>query len=170
MGITRKLRKHRWLTALALVAAGVPASVYAARRLILVGVQADGSIVVPTGQTLTPPGTTIDVNDRPLGMVVSPDGTKLAVVTGSNFAARALHIIDMPTKTLKQTIGIGDSFVGVDFSPAGDRIYVGGNTNNNVAVFTLGADGTFAASSSISIPSSAPSGLKVNRDGSKVYV
>jgi YVTN family beta-propeller protein len=170
MGITRKLGKHRVLAALLLVSAAVPASVFAARRLILVGVQTDGSIVVPTGQTLTPPGTTIDVDDRPLGMVVSPDGTKLAVVTGSNFAARALHIIDMPTKTLKQTIAIGDSFVGVDFSPAGDRIYVGGNTKNNVAVFTLAADGTFAASGTIAIANSAPSGLKVNRDGSKVYV
>jgi YVTN family beta-propeller protein len=170
MGITRKIGKHRLFTALLLVAAAVPASVYAARRLVTVGVQPDGSIVVPTGQTLTPPGTTIDVNDRPLGMVVSPDGTKLAVVTGSNFAPRALHIIDMPSKTLKQTIAIGDSFVGVDFSPAGDRIYVGGNTRNNVAVFALAADGTFAASGTISIASSAPSGLKVNRDGSKVYV
>jgi YVTN family beta-propeller protein len=172
MRITRKLGGRRLFTALVVVSVGVPATVYATRRLVSVsvGVQPDGSIVVPTGQTLTPPGATIDVNDRPLGMVVSPDGTKLAVVTGSNFADRALHIIDMPTKTLKQTIGIGDSFVGVDFSPAGDRIYVGGNTNNNVAVFTLGADGTFAASSSISIPSSAPSGLKVNGDGSKVYV
>ncbi len=170
MGITRKLQKHRVLATLVVLLVGVPASVYAGRRLILSGAQPDGSFVVPTGQTLTPAGTTIDVNDRPLGMVVSPDGTKLAVVTGSNFAARALHIVDMATKTLKQTIAIGDSFVGVDFSPAGDRIYVGGNTNNNVAVFSLAADGTFAASSSISIPSSAPSGLKVNRDGSTVYV
>jgi YVTN family beta-propeller protein len=172
MRITRKLGRRRLLAALVLVSAAVPASVYATRRLISVGVgvQPNGSIVVPTGQTLTPQGTTIAVNDRPLGMVVSPDGTKLAVVTGSNFAARALHIIDMPTKTLKQTIAIGDSFVGVDFSPAGDRIYVGGNTANNVAVFTLGADGTFAPASTIAISSSAPSGLKVNRDGSKVYV
>ncbi len=170
MGITRKLRNHKVLALSVVLLAGLPASVYAARHLILSGAQPDGSFIVPTGQTLTPAGTTIDVNDRPLGMVVSPDGTKLAVVTGSNFAPRALHIIDMATKTLKQSIAIGDSFVGVDFSPAGDRIYVGGNTNNNVAVFSLAADGTFAASSSISIPSSAPSGLKVNHDGSKVYV
>ncbi len=170
MGSTRKVRKLRVLGALVLVSAAIPASVYAARHLMSVGAQPDGSYLVPTGQRLTPPGATIDVNDRPLGMVVSPDGTKLAVVTGSNFASRALHIIDMQTKTLKQTIGIGDSFVGVDFSPSGDRIYVGGNTNDNVAVFTAAADGTYAPTSSISIPKSAPSGLEVNGDGSKVYV
>jgi YVTN family beta-propeller protein len=162
--------RGRFVVLALLVSTGVSASVYAARKLLSAGVQPNGSIVVPTGQTLTPAGSHIAVNDRPLGMVVSPDGTELAVVTGSNFSARALHIIDIATNTLKQTIGIGDSFVGVDFSPAGDRIYVGGNTNNNVAIFSRAADGTFAAQSSIAIPSSAPSGLKVSRDGSRLYV
>jgi YVTN family beta-propeller protein len=137
---------------------------------VSVGAQPDGSFVVPTGLTLTPAGVHIDVNDRPLGMVVSPAGTELAVVTGSNFSARALHIIDLPTKTLKQSIAIGDSFVGVDFSPDGNHIYVGGNTNNNVAFFVRAADGTFAAEASLSIPSSAPSGLRVSRDGARLYV
>ena len=129
------------------------------------------AFVIPTGQRLTPAGTTIDVNDRPLGMVVSPDGSKLAVVTGSNFASRALHIIDMATKTLKQTIGIGDSFVGVDFSPTGDRIYVGGNTNNNVAVFTLRRRRHVRLPAARSrSPARRRAGSTVNRDGSKVYV
>jgi YVTN family beta-propeller protein len=158
------------LLAALLLVPGLPASVYAARHLVSVGAQPDGSIVVPTGLTLTPAGVHIDVNDRPLGMVVSPAGTELAVVTGSNFSARALHIIDLPTKTLKQSIAIGDSFVGVDFSPDGNHIYVGGNTNNNVAFFARAADGTFAAEASLSIPSSAPSGLRVSHDGARLYV
>jgi len=170
MGITKKLRNRRWLLATLLLVPGLPASVYAARHLVSVGVQSDGSIIVPTGLTLTPAGVHIDVNDRPLGMVVSPAGTELAVVTGSNFSARALHIIDLATKTLKQSIAIGDSFVGVDFSPDGNHIYVGGNTNNNVAFFARAADGTFAAEASLSIPSSAPSGLRVGRDGTRLYV
>ena len=95
MGITKRLRNRRWLLAALLLVPGLPASVYAARHLVSVGGQPDGSIVVPTGQTLTPAGVHIDVNDRPLGMVVSPAGTELAVVTGSNFSARALHIIDL---------------------------------------------------------------------------
>src|SRR5262249_29242681 len=61
-------------------------------------------------------------------------------------------------------------FVGVDFSPSGDRIYVGGGTNNSIMIFSLASDGSFVADGSISIPSSAPSGLKVNKDGSRLYV
>jgi YVTN family beta-propeller protein len=164
------LRNPRFIVVVLLLLGLLPASVYAGMRLFSAGVQPDGSIVVPTGQILTPAGRHIEVNDRPLGMVVSPSGTLLAVVTGSNFSPRALHIIDMPSKALKQTIPVGDSFVGVDFSPSGDKIYVGGGTNNNVAIFTLAPDGNFVPEISISIPSSAPSGLRVSRDGSKLYV
>ena len=170
MASSRRLGNWRLLVGILVLSSGLSATVFAARRLLSAGVQRDGSIVVPTGQTLTPAGLHIEVDDRPLGMVLSPTGAELAVVTGSNFNPRALHIVDTASKTLKQTIGIGDSFVGVDFSPTGDRIYVGGNTNNNVAIFSRAADGTFAADSSISIPSSAPSGLRVSHDGSKLYV
>jgi DNA-binding beta-propeller fold protein YncE len=43
------------------------------------------------------------------GIAVSPDGTRAAVATASNFAPRALHIIDLATATLAQTIAIGNS-------------------------------------------------------------
>src|SRR5690349_11853188 len=53
-----------------------------------IGAQADGSILVPTGQRITPTGMHIEVGDRPLGLVRSPDGRTWAVVTGSNFSPR----------------------------------------------------------------------------------
>ncbi|MCC6861194.1 MAG: hypothetical protein IT158_21680, partial [Bryobacterales bacterium] len=74
------------------------AAVFAAAAALVqgprAGLQPDGSYLIPTGQRLTPAGRHIEVNDRPLGMVLSPDGSRLAVVTGSNFAPRALHILD----------------------------------------------------------------------------
>src|SRR6516225_2474616 len=91
-----------------IVTLGIGTTVLAVRNR-LVGVQHDGNILVPTGQQLTPAGTHIEVNDRPLGMAVSPDGSLLAVVTGSNFSARALHLIDVQSRTLKQTIAITNS-------------------------------------------------------------
>jgi YVTN family beta-propeller protein len=140
------------------------------KRDFLVGRQPDGSIIVPNGRVLTPAGVHIDVADRPLGMVRSPDGGLLAVVTGSNFNPRALHLIDLAGKTLKQTINIANSFVGVDFSPAGDRIYVGGGASNDVKFFKQAADGSFAADGTLGIAGASPSGLKVSADGSRLYV
>jgi YVTN family beta-propeller protein len=135
-----------------------------------VGVQPDGSILVPNGQQLTPAGTHVEVNDRPLGMVLSPDRRLLAVVTGSNFNPRALHLIDADTLRLKQTIAIANSFVGVAFNPAGNRLYVGGGASNDVKLFAAAADGAFAAAETIPVSGGAPSGLSLSPDGSRLYV
>src|SRR5215467_8277858 len=152
-----------------IVTLGIGTTLLAVRHH-LVGVQQDGSILVPTGQTLTPAGTHIDVNDRPLGMAVSPNGNLLAVVTGSNFSARALHLIDIQSRTLKQTIAITNSFVGVAFNPAGDTIYVGGGPSNDVKIFKA-TSGVFAAAGTIPISGGPqPSGLTLNADGSRLYV
>src|SRR5580704_552414 len=43
------------------------------------------AVLLPNGQTITPAGTQIAVNDRPMGIAISPDNTTAAVVTGSNF-------------------------------------------------------------------------------------
>src|SRR5262245_32599686 len=165
-----RLIGRRSIAALAITTLGVGTTVVAVRNHPVVGAQSDGSYIVPTGQTLTPAGTHIEVNDRPLGMVVSPDGSVLAVVTASNFSSRALHIIDVKTRTLKQTLGISNSFVGVAFSPSGDTIYVGGGASNDVKIFKA-TGGLFAAAGSIPISGGPqPSGLTLNADGSRLYV
>ena len=164
-------RLARFFTGIVIVTFGVGATALAVRQRLLVGVQDNGRILVPNGQTLTPAGTHIEVNDRPLGMIVSPNGALLAVVTGSNFNPRALHLIDINTRTLRQTIPIANSFVGVAFSPAGDTIYVGGGASNDVKIFKAAANGSFAASGTIPISGgSAPSGLTLDANGSRLYV
>jgi YVTN family beta-propeller protein len=163
--------RSRLFFTLLILTVGIAATAFAFKHSVTIGVQPDGSIVVPNGQTLTPAGTHINVNDRPLGMVVSPDASLLAVVTGSNFSPRALHIIDLATRTLKQTLSISNSFVGVAFSPAGDRIYVGGGASNDVKFFKKAADGSFAADGTLPIPGGPqPSGLTLDATGSRLYV
>src|SRR6266849_2637600 len=139
-------------------------------RYNTIGKQADGSILIPTGQLLRPAGTHIQVNDRPLGMSLSPNGLTLAVATGSNFNPNALHLIDVASKTVVQTIPLKSTFVGVTFNKAGDTIYVGGNTNNDVPVLKKNADGKFAAANSFTIAGSAPSGLALSPDEQTLYV
>ncbi|HKE84359.1 MAG TPA: bifunctional YncE family protein/alkaline phosphatase family protein [Vicinamibacterales bacterium] len=167
----RVLSRQLWwlvpLVAVGLVVTGVAAK----SKLITVGLQPDGTILVPNGQALTPGGDYIEVNDRPLGMVLSPNGALMAVVTGSNFNPRALHIIDVARHTLKQTISIGNSFVGVGFSPSGDRIWVGGGAGNDVRIFRQLPDGSYTADGTIPISGgSAPSGLSLNANGTRVYI
>jgi len=166
-----RYRSRLRLTALLILMVGITATGFAFKHRAVVGVQRDGTFLVPNGQPLTPAGTHIEVNDRPLGMVVSPNGSLLAVVTGSNFNPRALHIIDLTTRAIKQTLPISNSFVGVAFSPGGDAIYVGGGASNDVKIFKAGADGSFAADGTIPITGGPqPSGLTLDANGSHLYV
>jgi hypothetical protein len=117
MQLPRRLLLWFSLIAVPLVVTG-----FAYRSRLTIGFQPDGSVLIPNGQTLTPAGTHIEVSDRPLGMVLIPSRQVMADVTGSNFNPRALRLIDVNTRTLKQTISIANSFVGVSFSPSGDKI------------------------------------------------
>ena len=133
------------------------------------GRQADGSYLIPTGQRLTPSGRHVEVNDRPLGLALSPDGTRLAVVTGSNFAPRALHLIDAADARVVQTIPLGNSFAGVAFSADGRNIYVGGGAGNDVKFLAATSSGT-TGTASVKLPGSAPSGLCLAPDGATLWV
>ncbi|HMF76210.1 MAG TPA: alkaline phosphatase family protein [Bryobacteraceae bacterium] len=134
-----------------------------------IGRQSDGSIILPNGQTITPTGTQVTVNDRPLGITVSPDNTTAVVVTASNFKTEAIHFIDLATQTVVQTIN-GNTFVGVAFSPDGKTLYVGGGTDNNVKVLTLGPNHQWSLAHSVAISGGAPSGLSLSPTGDKLYV
>jgi YVTN family beta-propeller protein len=135
-----------------------------------IGQQPDGSILIPTGQLLRPAGQHIRINDRPLGMSISPDGQTLAVAAGSNFNPNALHLINVANRAVIQTINLPSTFVGVTFDKTGNTIYVGGNTNNDVPVFTKQPNGMFIQTADFKIAGAAPSGLSLSPDQSTLYV
>lgn len=133
------------------------------------GRQADGSYLIPTGQHLTPAGVHVEVNDRPLGLALSPDGKRLAVVTGSNFAKRALHVIDAETARVTATVGLGNAFVGVAFAEDGNALWVGGGASDEVKKFRVGEAG-LEEPAVVKLAGAAPSGLCVSGDGRTVWV
>ncbi len=147
----------RWI--LALLAMGLIGGVLLTVRP---GKLADGRYLLPTGQIVSPVGTPIEVNDRPLGLTLSPDGSLVAVVTGSNFAPRALHLIHLASRKVQQTIPLGDSFVGVAFSVDGQQLFVGGGQDQELKLFRRqGAN--FSAAGVVKLDG-APSGLAVTGD------
>lgn len=164
-------RLSRSQTLLTVVPAMLLVSAFAVRSGVLkIGIQPNGQILIPTGQMLSPAGTHIEVNDRPLGMAVSPDHTTLAVATGSNFNPKAVHLINLASNRVTQTITVGDSFVGIAFSNDGNTLYVGGGSNNDVKILRRDATGAFVAGPGVTIPGGAPSGLALSPDNAFLYV
>src|SRR6266850_7834207 len=108
---------RRMVLGLLLLGSATGATAFVVHRMATVGPQPDGAILVPNGQALTPAGAHIEVNDRPLGMVLHQSGNLLAVVTGSNFNPRALHLIDVKARALKQTLPIANTLSGWRSAP-----------------------------------------------------
>ncbi len=148
----------------------IPICISAVLVFIPIGVQSDNKILLASGQTITPAGDQIETNDRPMGIAMSPDGIHAAVVTGSNFKTRVLHIINVGAKSVTQTITLGGSFIGVAYSPDGETIYTGGGTDNTVKIFKPSSEGKWASAGEVSIPDSEPSGLSLSPKGDKLYV
>jgi YVTN family beta-propeller protein len=163
------IRNRRFTFLVALLVALTIGAV-AAVTFAVVGKQPSGSVILPNGQTITPAGIQLEVNDRPLGIAITPDGTQVAVATASNFQSRALHFIDLSTRSIAQTIGIGNSFVGLAFTADGNTLYVGGGADNDVKIFTRASGGQWTQMPRIVISNAAPSGLSLSPAGDKVYV
>ena len=76
------------------------------------------SVIDTATNTVT---ATITVGAGPVGVAVSPDGTRAYV---TNLGDDTVSVIDTATNTVTATIPVGDDPVGVAVSPDGTRAYV----------------------------------------------
>jgi YVTN family beta-propeller protein len=109
--------------------------------------------------------TTINVGTTPLGVAVSPDGTR-AYVANNNLASNSVSVINTATNTVVATVNVGTSPVGVTVSPDGTRAYVANSTSNDVSVINT-ANNTVATTISVG---NAPIQVAFNPDGTRAYV
>ena len=107
-----------------------------AKNIMKVGLQADGSILVPTNQLLRPAGYQIQFSGRPVDLALSPNGKWLAVLN-----INSLNLIQVSNRSKIQSLKIkkGGSFNGITFSKDGKKIYVS-QARDFVMVAELGKD------------------------------
>jgi hypothetical protein len=88
-----------------------PVSVVAQGNLTYrVGPQPDGSFVTTTNQVVTPAGTQVNFNGRPVAVAVRPDQKTAAVLVeggGYNLPTLPIVIVDLTTGTVKQQFNPG---------------------------------------------------------------
>ena len=87
-----------------------------------VGIQPDGSILVPSNQLLRPAGFQVYLPGRPVDLALTPDGKFLLVKNKDD-----LDLIRLSDRTVMQSLPFeksGASFTGICLSPDGNSIYV----------------------------------------------
>jgi YVTN family beta-propeller protein len=120
--------------------------------------------------------TAIAVGYAPVGVAVSPDGSKAYVTnTGSN----DVSVIAVASNTKVATIPVvGALFAGVAVSPDGKTLYVGNETtiegpfvfHENNLLFIDTATNTSLTAVNLEVGLQTATGIAVTPDGSKVYV
>ncbi len=105
----------------------------------------------------------IAVGTEPIGVAVSPDGTKVFI---TNAMDNSVSVIDTGSNQVTANITVGSGPVGVAASPDGSQVYVANYYNNSVSVIDTGSNQVTANITVLY----QPWGIAVSPDGTKAYV
>ncbi|HET9706974.1 MAG TPA: bifunctional YncE family protein/alkaline phosphatase family protein [Gemmatimonadales bacterium] len=130
---------------------------------------------LPTGRVLDPAGVTRPVGQMPLGMVLSPAGSRLVLLLGG-WREHGLQVVDR-TGQVRQTIPQAAAFVGLAFTGLGTSLFASGGNTDVVYRYRWTDDRARLADSIILAPRSPgkdgthyPAGLALSGDGRMLYV
>ncbi len=94
------------------------------------------SMLLPTGWSLTPAGTSLPLGDLPLNMAVSPNKKYLAV-TNNGQGKNSLQLIGVNKGALLHSFEIPIAWLGLAFSDDSKTLYVSGGNSNAILRYTL---------------------------------
>src|ERR1700691_379890 len=104
-----------------------------------VGPLPGGGFLLNTGWRLEPAGKQIPLDTFPMSTALSPDGRYLLVLNGG-YNPPSSPVREAATGRETNRVHVADGWLGLTFSPKGDRVYVGGGSRAAVFEFSF-ADG-----------------------------
>jgi DNA-binding beta-propeller fold protein YncE len=93
-------------------------------------------INLPNGWSLTPVGRSLDLDDLPLNLVVSPSKKYLAV-TNNGQSTQSITLIDAESEKVLDTAMVAKSYLGLAFSQDEKTVYASGGNDNKILVFKI---------------------------------
>ncbi len=95
------------------------------------GIQAQTTkkIILPTGWSLSPAGTSLSLGDLPLNMAISKS-KKLMAVTNNGQSQQSIQLINLTNNTILDNIKIDKSWLGITFSADEKYLYASGGNDN----------------------------------------
>jgi len=130
-----------------------------------------GKAILVNGQTITPAGQSVVLQEFPWGLAISPDGRHAYVTTAKH--SQYLQVVDLGTNTVIQTISELRYSHGVAVSPDASKVYACGasdeklyfyDRNAETGLLTLNAEKPF-----VQLPNYA-GGMAFTPDGSMALV
>src|SRR5665811_516487 len=101
-----------------------------------VGPLPNGAFLLCTGWRLQPAGRQVALDTLPMSMALSPDGKYLLVLNGG-YRPPSVSVIETASARVVASVPVADGWLGLVFSPKGDRVYVGGGSRAAVFEFSF---------------------------------
>ncbi len=93
-------------------------------------------INLPNGWSLTPTGRSVDLDDLPLNLVVSPSRKYLAV-TNNGQSTQSIMLIEAKTEKIIDSTKVAKAYLGLAFSDDETRLYASGGNDNKILVYKI---------------------------------
>jgi len=105
-----------------------------------VGPLPNGGFLLNSGWRLSPAGKQVSLDTFPMSSALSRDGRYLLVLNGG-YNRPSISVLDTASARELARVPVADAWLGLAFSPKGDRVYVGGGSKASVFEFTF-SEGT----------------------------
>jgi YVTN family beta-propeller protein len=136
--------------------------------LLQMGLNPDGTRLIPGGRTVTPAGPETILDGFPQDVEFHPNGS-VAYVASASDDDRLLYVVDVETGGVLQRLDRDEAFYGLAVLPDGTRLFSSNGVGGDVDVFNVLPDGTLTAGPAIDV-GGYPAGLALNEDGSRLWV
>lgn len=103
---------------------------------VRIGPQPGGGFLLHTGWMLTPAGKQVSLSTLPMSMALSPDGKFLLILNGG-YLPPSISVIDVGAEQETARVPVEDAWLGLTFSPKGDRVFVGGGSKPFIFEFSF---------------------------------
>jgi YVTN family beta-propeller protein len=101
-----------------------------------VGPLPGGRFLLNSGWVLDPAGKQVPLDTFPMSTALSPDGKYLLVLNGG-YKPPTISVLEAATGQETSRVRVPDGWLGLAFSPKGDRVYVGGGSRAAVFEFSF---------------------------------
>jgi YVTN family beta-propeller protein len=101
-----------------------------------VGPLPNGAFLLNSGWRISPAGKQVPLDTFPVASALSPDGRYLLVLN-QGYLPPSINVIETATGNVLGKTPVTDAWLGLTFSPKGDRVYVGGGSRAAVYEFSF---------------------------------
>ncbi len=124
-----------------------------------VGPLEGGGFLLNSGWRLSPAGQQVALDTFPMSTALSRDGRYLLVLNGG-YNPPSISVLDTESAREISRVPVADAWLGLAFSPRGDRVYVGGGSRASVFEFVF-SEGKLQPARTFVV---VPEGKRTSRD------